>query len=554
MNNVDLRPETSPKRTFAITTPLYYVNGSPHIGHAYTTMAADALARFQRLRGREVLLITGTDEHGQKIERTAIAANLSPQAHCDQVVADFQRLWQTYNIQLDRFIRTTDPHHEQIVTEFFQRVLDRGDIYQGQQQGWYCVACEEFKEERDLLADHHCPLHPSKAAEWRDETNYFFKLSAYQERLEQLYADQPDFIQPNSRRNEVMNFVKSGLQDFSISRVNLAWGIPLPNDPSHTIYVWFDALLGYISALAEPGTNPNLEESIAKWWPANVHIIGKDILRFHAVYWPAMLMSAGLPLPEMVFGHGFFTKDGRKISKSEGNIVDPQELVEIYGAEALRYFFLRCFEFGQDGDFNESRFVETVNADLANGLGNLLNRTLGMVKKYSESPDLKVPTCDLGAIPADHPLKLIGLTLADRVTGHYDKLAFSEAAEAVLELVRASNKYIDDAAPWTMYKTGQISELQQVLYSLLESARLAGLLLSPAIPKIATEIYHQLGLRIDFDALQSSAARDSITVSDPTTVFDFAEHSSWGFLPCGLSLNLAQPVFARLELSSRDSS
>jgi methionyl-tRNA synthetase len=526
-------------RTYTITTPLYYVNGAPHIGHAYTTMAADALARFQRLRGNEVLLITGTDEHGQKIERTAIEAGLSPQAHCDKVVADFQRLWQQYNIQIDRFIRTTDPHHEQIVKEFFQRVLDKGDIYQGQQQGWYCVACEEFKDERDLLVDKHCPLHPSKVAEWRDETNYFFRLSAYQEKLEKLYADQPNFIQPNSRRNEVLSFVKGGLQDFSISRVNLDWGIPLPNDPQHTIYVWFDALLGYISALATPGENPNLIDSISKWWPANVHIIGKDILRFHAVYWPAMLMSAELPLPTMVFGHGFFTKDGKKISKSEGNTVDPLQLAQTYGEESLRYFFLRCFEFGQDGDFSESRFVEIVNADLANGLGNLLNRTLGMVKKYSEN--FVVPQCNVAELPADHPLKSIGQDLGSRVTRHYDLLAFSAAAEAILDLVRASNKFIDDSAPWTMFKAGQQEELEQVLYALLESARLAGFLLSPAIPKIAQAIYQQLGLTIDFDHLQSTGA-----------TIDFGDHSTWGFLPSGLPLNSAQPVFARLELAAEN--
>jgi methionyl-tRNA synthetase len=539
MNTADSLDDKFLPRTFTITTPLYYVNGSPHIGHAYTTMAADALARFQRLQGREVLLITGTDEHGQKIERTAIEANLSPQAHCDRIVASFQQLWQKYNIQLDRFIRTTDPHHEQIVKEFFQRVLDKGDIYPGQQQGWYCVACEEFKEERDLLPEHHCPMHPSKAAEWRDETNYFFRLSAYQEKLGQLYADQPGFIQPSSRRNEVLSFVKGGLQDFSISRVNLDWGIPLPNDPNHTIYVWFDALLGYISALAEPGQNPDLQASISKWWPANVHIIGKDILRFHAVYWPAMLMSAELPLPSMVFGHGFFTKDGKKISKSEGNTVDPMQLAETYGEESLRYFFLRCFEFGQDGDFNEARFVEIVNNDLANGLGNLLNRTLGMVKKYSA--ELVVPHCTVAEIPAEHPLKSIGQDLGMRVAAHYDHLAFSAAAEAVFDLVRASNKFIDDSAPWTMYKAGQQAELQQVLYALLESARLAGFLLSPAIPKIATAIYQQLGLTIDFDRLQSTGA-----------VVDFPAHSAWGFLPVGIPLNSAQPVFARLELAAEN--
>jgi methionyl-tRNA synthetase len=539
MNTADSLDDKFLPRTFTITTPLYYVNGSPHIGHAYTTMAADALARFKRLQGQEVLLITGTDEHGQKIERTAIEANLSPQAHCDKVVADFQQLWQQYNIQIDRFIRTTDPHHEQIVKEFFQRVLDKGDIYQGQQKGWYCVACEEFKDERELLAEKHCPLHPSKAAEWRDETNYFFRLSAYQEKLEKLYADRPDFIQPTSRRNEVLSFVKGGLQDFSISRVNLDWGIGLPNDPSHTIYVWFDALLGYISALAEPGQSPDLTASISKWWPANVHIIGKDILRFHAVYWPAMLMSAELPLPNMVFGHGFFTKDGKKISKSEGNTVDPLQLAQTYGEESLRYFFLRCFEFGQDGDFNEARFVEIVNNDLANGLGNLLNRTLGMVKKYSEQS--VVPGCDVAAIPSDHPLKLIGQDLGGRVTSYYDQLAFSAAAEAVFDLVRASNKFIDDSAPWAMFKAGQQAELQQVLYTLLESARLAGFLLSPAIPKISTAIYQQLGLTIDFNHLQSTGA-----------VVDFSAHSAWGFLPVGIPLNSAQPVFARLELAPKN--
>jgi methionyl-tRNA synthetase len=524
--------EKPPTTTFTLTTPLYYVNGSPHIGHAYTTMAADALARFQRLQGNKVLMITGTDEHGQKIERTAIAANLSPQAHCDGVAADFQKLWQQYNIRPDRFIRTTAPHHEQIVKEFFQRVLDRGDIYKGQQQGWYCVACEEFKEERDLLAERHCPMHPSQAAEWRDESNYFFRLSAYQERLEQLYADRPEFIQPSSRRNEVLSFVKGGLQDFSISRVNLEWGIPLPNDPQHTIYVWFDALLGYISALAAAHSNPSLTESVQDWWPINVHIIGKDILRFHAIYWPAMLMSADLPLPKMVFGHGFFTKDGRKMSKSEGNTVDPQALVERYGSEALRYFFLRSFEFGQDGDFNETRFVDIVNKDLAKGLGNLLHRTLGMVKKYC--PETVVPNIQAASVDPSHPLKSLGNSLGEQVSQHYTNLAFSNALETALELVKASNKFIDDAAPWTLYKEGKQSELQEVLYTLLESARLSSFLLSPVIPQIATAIYQQLGFDLDFDQLPIN--------------LDFTAHSSWGLLPANQPLRLAQPVFATMEV------
>jgi methionyl-tRNA synthetase len=518
---------------FLLTTPLYYVNGLPHIGHAYTTMAADAITRFHRLQGETVVMVTGTDEHGQKIERTAHQAGLDPQEHCDRIVGEFQRLWQNYNIHYDRFIRTTDPHHSAIVAEFFQRVLARGDIYQGRQQGWYCVACEEFKEERELLPDHYCPLHPSQAAEWRDESNYFFRLSAYQDKLEALYAAQPDFIQPPSRRNEVLNFVRGGLQDFSISRINLPWGILLPNDPEHTIYVWFDALLGYLSALIPPGATPSLALALDQGWPAQVHLIGKDILRFHAVYWPAMLMSADLPLPQKVFGHGFFTKDGRKMSKSEGNTVDPQQLVDRYGSEALRYFFLKAFEFGQDGDFNEARFVDVVNKDLAKGLGNLLHRTLGMVKKYC--PTLAVPAIDPQQIPADHPLKAIGTTLAQEVSQHYQGLALSQATEAVMELVRASNKYIDDAAPWTLYKQGQQAEVEVVLYSLLESARLASFLLSPAIPKIAGAIYQQLGYEVDFDLIPLG--------------INFAEHSRWGFLLANQSLNIAQPVFATMELA-----
>ncbi|MFM6192991.1 methionine--tRNA ligase, partial [Planktothrix sp.] len=280
--------------TFALTTPLYYVNDVPHIGSAYTTMAADAIARFQRLQGKSVLLITGTDEHGQKIQRTAEEFGRSPQAHCDQIVSSFASLWQHLNIHYDRFSRTTASRHEAIVKEFFQRVWDQGDIYLSQQQGWYCVACEEYKEERELEGGKYCPIHVNKVVEWRDEQNYFFRLSKYQKQLETLYQDHPDFIQPESRRNEVINFVKQGLQDFSISRVNIDWGFPIPCDPSHTIYVWFDALLGYVTALLDPEEEPTLENALSKWWPINLHLIGKDILRFHAIYWPAMLMSAGL--------------------------------------------------------------------------------------------------------------------------------------------------------------------------------------------------------------------------------------------------------------------
>lgn len=520
--------------TFSITTPIYYVNDVPHIGSAYTTIAADVIARAQRLQGKDVRLVTGTDEHGQKIERTAEALGRQPQEHCDLIAKEFAALWQRLNIQVDRFIRTTDPQHEAIVKEFFQRVWDKGDIYQGQQQGWYCVSCEEFKEERELLEDHFCPLHPNKKVEWRDEQNYFFRLSAYQERLEQLYRDQPSFIQPESRRNEVLSFVGQGLQDFSISRINLAWGIPLPVEPSQTIYVWFDALLAYVTALLEPDQSPSLAAATAKWYPFNIHLIGKDILRFHAVYWPAMLMSADLPLPQRVFGHGFLTKDGQKISKTLGNTIDPVDLVTRYNADAVRYYFLKEIEFGRDGDFNEERFVNTLNADLANDLGNLLNRTLKLAYKYC---DRKVPQVTPDQISLEDGLRAKGRDLGQQVAEFYERLAFSQVCEATLALAQAGNKYVDEQAPWALAKQGKQAELEQVLYSVLESVRLAAYLLSPLVPTVSNAVYRQLGFEVDFNQ------------RDIGTTAPFVKHSQWGVLPAGQELGEPEPVFQRLELS-----
>ncbi len=534
-------PASTPS-SFTVTTPLYYVNDIPHIGHAYTTMAADAIARWQRLQQRDVLSITGTDEHGQKIERTAIANGVDPQVHCDRIVAGFDSLWHKFNIQYDRFSRTTAPNHQIIVNEFFQRVWDRGDIYAGTQQGWYCVACEEFKEERELLADKHCPLHPSKQVEWRDETNYFFRLSKYQPQLEALYAEHPEFIQPNSRRNEVLKFVAQGLQDFSISRVNVNWGLPLPNDPQQTIYVWFDALLAYVTALLDPDLAPSLDNALSRRWPINLHLIGKDILRFHAIYWPAMLMSADLPLPDRIFAHGYFTKDGKKISKSEGNAIDPVDLVDRYGAEPLRYYFLKEIEFGQDGDFNETRFIEVVNADLANNLGNLVNRTLNMAKKYCQG---KVPDCQPQDLPLEHPLQSLGTSLGVKVTQAYNDLAFQSACEEIFTLVRASNKYIDDLAPWALFKQGQHGELAQVLYSVLESIRLSAYLLSPIVPKISTDIYHQLGFAIDFDQICGNHILANVTSGLPK---NWDRHLDWGILIAQHQLGEPNPIFTKLEL------
>jgi methionyl-tRNA synthetase len=524
---------TANQNTFALTTPLYYVNDLPHIGSAYTTIAADAVARFQRLQGRNVLLITGTDEHGQKIQQTANQLGRSPQAHSDQIVAGFYSLWQQLNIQYDRFSRTTSPRHAAIVKEFFNQVWQRGDIYLGQQQGWYCVACEEFKEERDLLEDHYCALHPNRQAEWRDEQNYFFRLSNYQSQLEALYQERPSFIQPQIRRNEVLSFVKQGLQDFSISRINLDWGFPVPVDANHTLYVWFDALLGYITALLDPDDEPTLENALKQWWPINLHLIGKDILRFHAVYWPAMLMSAELPIPGCVFGHGFLTKDGQKMGKSLGNTLDPVALVNRYGSDAIRYYFLKEIEFGRDGDFSESRFINILNADLANDLGNLLNRTLKMAFKYCDG---RVPSLSGADIPADNPLKILGLTAGKQASQSYESLAFSQACETALILVRAGNKFIDEQAPWTLYKQGDQQAVNRVLYTVLESVRLAAYLLSPIVPNLSTEIYQQLGFSVDFNdgALVSSLA-------------PYALHTNWGTLSGNQILGKPRPIFQKLE-------
>ena len=527
MNNTDLNHK------FSLTTPLYYVNGVPHIGSAYTTMVADAIARFHRLQGRSVLSITGTDEHGQKIQRTAAAENVEPQVHCDRIVASFKSLWTKLDIKYDRFSRTTAPKHEQIVNEFFDRVWQQDDIYLARQQGWYCVSCEEFKEERELIEDHHCAIHTNKQAEWRDEENYFFRLSKYQQRLEELYESQPDFIQPASRRNEVLNFVKQGLKDFSISRVNLDWGFPVPVNEKHTIYVWFDALLGYITALLEPEQEPTLDNALANWWPIDLHLIGKDILRFHAVYWPAMLASAGLPLPKQVFGHGFLTKNGLKMGKTLGNTVDPFDLVDKYGADAVRYYFLKEIELGKDGDFNETRFVEVLNNDLANVLGNSLNRTLGMLKKYCQS---NVPQLTSADYSLDHPLKSIGVDLGDRVVRAYDNLQFSQGCESILTLVRSCNKYIDDSAPWKLFKAKEQAEVEHILYAVLESVRLSAYLLSPIIPDISSKIYQQLGFEWDFDNNQQIQESD------------FLIHSKWGKFTLNKTLDKATPIFSKLEL------
>lgn len=522
------------KKTFSLTTPLYYVNGLPHIGSAYTTMIADVIARWHRLCGDDVLFVTGTDEHGQKIQRTAEDSGVDPQEHCDRISDSFAQLWDKLNIQYDRFSRTTAKNHHAIVKDFFQRVWAENDIYLDQQQGWYCVACEEFKEKRELLEDGCCPIHSNLKAEWRDEQNYFFRLSRYQQQLEEFYQANPDFIQPETRRNEVLNFVKQGLQDFSISRINVSWGFPIPNDPNHTIYVWFDALLGYITALLDENEEPSIENALKKWYPFDLHLIGKDILRFHAVYWPAMLMSAKLPLPKQVFGHGFLTKDGQKMGKSLGNTLDPIGLLDQYGSDAVRYYFLKEIEFGKDGDFNEIRFVNILNADLANDLGNLLNRSLGMLNKYCGGI---LPPITGNDISNDNIPKQMGETLKSNLFQGYQLYQFDLVCESALNLVRSCNKFIDESAPWTLYKKGEQKEVEKILYTVLESVRFSAFVLAPIIPNISNKIYHQLGFNFDFNDRDLGEKIE----------FDRG-HFAWGILPLNQDLPKPSPVFAKLEL------
>ncbi|XP_022133974.1 methionine--tRNA ligase, chloroplastic/mitochondrial [Momordica charantia] len=514
---------------FVITTPLYYVNAAPHMGSAYTTIAADAIARFQRLLGKKVIFITGTDEHGEKIATAAAAQGSAPSEHCDAISEAYKTLWKDLDVAYDKFIRTTDPKHEAIVKEFYSKVLANGDIYRADYEGLYCVNCEEYKDEKELLANNCCPIHLKPCAS-RKEDNYFFALSKYQGLLEETLTQNPGFVQPAFRLNEVQSWIRSGLKDFSISRASVEWGIPVPNDQKQTIYVWFDALLGYISALSENGQQQNLQRAVASGWPASLHLIGKDILRFHAVYWPAMLMSAGLKLPKMVFGHGFLTKDGMKMGKSLGNTLEPNELVQKFGSDAVRYFFLQEVEFGSDGDYAEDRFINIVNAHLANTIGNLLNRTLGLLKKNCQS----TLVVDSTAAAEGNSFKDKVEELVLKARNHYEGLSLSSACEAVLEIGNAGNSYMDEQAPWSLFKQGGASSdaAAKDLVLILEAMRIIAVALSPVTPCLGWRIYAQLGFSKD----QFEAATWNET--------------KWGGLKAGQVMAPPNPVFARIEQST----
>ena len=508
---------------YTLTTPLYYVNDRPHLGSTYTTIACDALARYRRLSGDAVTFVTGVDEHGQKIQRTAEAKQQSPQDHCDAISGTYRDLWQRWGISQDRFVRTTDPRHLQLVHQFYERVKASGDVVSGRQTGWYCVGCEEFKDDPADAVEPDCAIH-RKPLEWRDEENLFFRLSRYQSEIEAL-VNRDDFIQPASRRQEVRNFVAQGLRDFSISRVNVAWGLPVPDHEGHTFYVWFDALLGYLTALLDDGGSPDLDRLNDCGWPASVHVIGKDILRFHAVYWPAMLMSAGLPVPEHVFGHGFLTREGQKMGKSLGNVLNPESLLERCGTDAVRWYLLRDIQFGDDGDFQQQRFVDLVNNDLANTIGNLLNRTSSMARKWFSDA---VPA-HTDAAGAEHPLALQAAAAVATVRDSMDSLGFKTASEAILQLAIAANGHLNDTAPWSrMKQPGQEQEVGNDLYAVLEATRIVGLLLAPLLPDLSQRILAQLGHSLDQQR--------------------WLDQLHWGGLESGAALPKPSPVMQRLEL------
>jgi methionyl-tRNA synthetase len=504
---------------FYVTTPIYYVNAEPHIGTAYTTVAADVITRYQRLKGREAFFLTGTDEHGQKVALAAAERKENPQVWVDRVVAHYQDAWELLDISNDDFIRTTQNRHTRVAQEFIEKLQSSGDVYLSSYEGWYCVHDESFLLSSQLEGG-QCP-ECRRPVDWVKEENYFFRLSRYADRVLAHIEENPEFVQPESRRNEVVSFIRAGLADQSISRTSFTWGIPLPFDPRHVMYVWFDALLNYISAI-DYGTDPARFE---RTWPADWHLVGKEILRFHAVIWPAMLLAAGLPLPRHVFAHGWLTVEGQKMSKSLGNVVKPDELVAEFGVDAYRYYFMREFSFGVDGNFSRRTMTRRYNDELANDLGNLESRVQTMVKKYRDG---RVP--EAGTPGAEEK------TLAEKAAGtsasvevKMERLAFKDALADIWEFIHAVNRYVDVSAPWALARDeANAADLDRVLYNSLEGLRQITLMVAPFMPRAMGEMWERLGLG------ELSGAR-------------VPADAEWGGMPTGAECVRGEALFPRLQ-------
>lgn len=508
----------SEKKNYYITTPIYYVNDVPHIGHAYTTVACDFMARFKRLQGYDVMFLTGTDEHGQKVQKSAEKAGVDPQAFTDKVSQNFRDLTKTLNFSNDDFIRTTEDRHQKAAQEIWQRLMDAGHIYLGGYSGWYSVRDEAFYTEDELTENSSAQkIAPTGAVcEWVEEPSYFFKLSAFQDDLLRFYEENPDFILPKSRRNEVLSFVKSGLNDLSISRTTFDWGVKVPNDEKHIMYVWLDALTNYLTAVGF--ADESKKESFEKFWPADLHMVGKDILRFHAIYWPAFLMGAGIDLPKRVFAHGWWTIEGQKMSKSLGNVICPHDLVAEYGVDASRYFLLREVPFGNDGDFSRTAMVQRINSNLSNDYGNLIQRVLSMAFKNC---DAKLPQNN-GIQRGDQKLLDRSYSLADAIAPLMDRQEFHKALEHVWVLIGDANKYVDEQAPWALRKT-DIERMETVLYVLCEVIRSTAIIIQAIMPDAAAKILDALKVPADQRGFENLSPDFTIisgtTLAKPEPIF-----------------------------------